>query len=435
MFKENPLSKKLTSIFFLLFLFFCFFPYLRILPLPLDSQPNALILAVCIFVISFHNKVAKEIKYLLFVLFSAIICMVCSWEGVLGLRILTNYVSLFFITYATYVALRYLNGLPYSFFCNVVYWWFLVGFIQLTIYPSFLDFLLLRSDNELMLARGRGVTSLAVEPTFYGMICLLLMIINHLNFYEQKRYKWILFLLLVQFIVFSRSTTCFFVLGISCTLYILYWVLKGRNCFWWLIGICIGSFVVYKGALYVTSHTDIRFARALHHLLQEPSSFLLMDYSVNNRFMHAFFPLKGFIDNIGFPHGLGNFNDYLMKMSEDAYWGRLLPYDVSGEKKTATSIGGPLFELGIFALPIYYVIITCFRQISKYRIASDFCFFILFGLMLNTLNFNNAILGFFMGNLVYLKYYGYKSISNCTSLQRGTVSAEVHRKHYQSDLF
>lgn len=407
-------NKKVTSFLLTLFLIFCFFPYLRLLPLNLDSQPNALLLSLIVIILFMKTRINRDIAWLLFVLIAAVVCMIISWEDTLGLRILTNYLSLFFISYATYLTLLYFKGIPYTLFKWAVGIWFAVGIIQYFIWPSFLSFLLLRSDNVTMIEHGRGVTSLAPEPTFYAMICLLLLIVNHLNFRNRNSYKSIIVLLVAQ-IFLSRSTTCFFIIAISFFLYGIFRILKSKYRIRWLFGVIIVGCIGYYGVFYLIENVDIRLAVALRHLLDNPSTFLSMDYSVNNRFMHAFFPFKGFFDNWGMPHGLGHFDDYMMQIINNPTYNQLITFDVSGERKTATSIGGPLFELGIFALPIYYILINAFIMLNRKGRNVEFCFFLLIALMLNTMNFNCAILDLVIGNIIYLKNNTYHENICCHS--------------------
>lgn len=392
---------KLKKILLLAFLFFCFFPYIRILPLDLDSQPNALILSIPIILFIAKGEINKDISWLIFILIAATVCMLLSNPNNEGIRILTTYLSLTLITYATYLSLKYFRGIPYSFYEYVVLIWFIVGFVQYTIYPSFMDFLILRSNNSILLEHGRGVTSLAVEPTFYGMICLLLLMINHLNFRFENKYHMINLLLLIQLIIFSRSTTCFGIIIITIFTYGIYMILQSKYRIRWFLLCFLLMIIGYFIATWLINNLNIRATNALRVLINTPSEFLVMDYSVNRRFVHAFFPIKGFIDNLGMPHGLGHFDEYLQDLTKNESWNVLINYDISNEKRITASLGASLFELGVFSFPLYYVIIRSFKKIASNNPKAILCEFLLFSLMLNHMNFNQAILPMFIGNLIY----------------------------------
>lgn len=403
-------NKKFTSLLLLSFLLFCLIPCLRLLPFNLDKQPNALILSF--FIIGFlgNNKIIKDIAWLLFVTAAAAICMLFSWEDWLALEIFTNYLSLFFIAYASYLTLNRLGGMPYALFKWVVYIWFTVGGVQYFFYPSFMEFLLFRSNNDLMLESGRGVTALSTEPTGYGMTCLLFLIINYLNFRNQSTYKLLTLLLMVQTILFSLSSTCFFCIAISISLYIISKILTSNYRFYWLFLLTVSCYIGYHVILYLLENVDIRFTRLLQYLLDDPAVFFINNG--NHRFGGAFFSIKGFFDDWGMPHGFGYFDKYIERVIENPIYAPLISIYVLEQRKTITAIGGPLFELGIFALPIYYIIVNAFKKISLWIPKADLYLFLLITLMLNSINFNNTILSLIIGNLIYLKRSGNTTIAN-----------------------
>ncbi len=383
-----------------IFIIFCLFPYLRILPLELDAQPYAMVLSVPIVLTFLSRRMPKEIGLLLFVLSAAFVVMLFSNFSAIGFRVFANYASLFLVSYAAYISLNYLNGLPYNIFRYCVYVWFAVGFIQFFLDPSFGGWLTLRGEESSM-QNGRGACSLAAEPTYYGMICVFMAILNYLNFRDFKCYRQLSILIFVQFI-FSKSTTVFLFLGLSVLVYCLYQVLKSRKGVIYIFAALIGLVIFdYTFRLYLDS-VDSRLTNAIRVLYDNPDRFLLMDYSVNNRFMHAFFPIKAFFDDWGMPHGLARFNDYLVPMSKDPEWGYLLPYDYSEEYRIGSALGGALYDLGVFALPILWVLYKCLRGLASRGYNGLFCGIVLICMMLNNMPFSQAILPFIFGNLIYL---------------------------------
>ena len=112
----------------------------------------------------------------------------------------------FLIPYVAYTSLKSTGGIPYLFFVFAVSFWLLVGSVQLLIDASFLQFILYREQSiSDLIESGRGVTSLAPEPTFYGIICVFLAIINQLCFRNEKYYKWILLACLFQIFVINTQ--------------------------------------------------------------------------------------------------------------------------------------------------------------------------------------------------------------------------------------
>ena len=396
--------KKNWSLTFLcgLLIVFCIFPYLRIIPLDLDAQPNALILSVPIILLIRYRHVPMEI-IMLFLMFLCACAALIFDPSPIGFRALGNYVSLFLITFATYKALRYTNGIPYKLFCYCIYVWFIFGFVQTFIDSTFGDFLTLRGGVESWQKGGRGATSLAVEPTYYGMICVFLIILNYLNFRNCKNYKWLNLLLVIQ-IVFSKSTMVSLFLAIAFVTYFLCKGLSSRKGIYYIIygviAVIAGNYLIKNYILNIES--DSRIFTILHAIYNKPSQFLFVDYSVNNRFMHAFFPIKGFFDDFGMPHGLAHFNTYLMEVKRDPEWGYLLAYDVAKEYRINCAIPLVLFELGILGFPVIYILFKTLYGLSKRGYNGLLCGVILFFMMLNNMPFSQAILPFIYGNLIYL---------------------------------
>ena len=401
---------KSTHILYVLFLIFCFFPYLRILPFNIDSQPNALILSMVIFILNFKGKITKSLGSLLLMLVSALPLMVISNLNMLGLKAFIPYFSLFFVSYATYQVLKNLGGIPYKLFKCVVFVWFIVGLIQSTIYPSFCEVFLYRSDNLKMLATGRGVTSLAVEPTFYGMICIFLFMINYLNFSECEQKKLIDLLLIIQIIFFSKSTTCFIIVILSVLMYGVFKLFVSKHKIRWLYLLLLCGGVVAFTFSFLLQHSEIRFAKALMYMVENPQTFVLMDVSVNIRFVHAVFPILGFIENGFMPHGLGVFNEYLNELINDEYWGNFIIQDIPTVNILVSSLGASLYELGIFAVPFLFTLIRSFLKL-KHKKYAIFCLIIFLVMMLNHMNYNQAILPMFIGNIMYLSSLNENSLA------------------------
>lgn len=396
------INKIIYDLIIFLFLLSCFFPYVRILPFNYDNQPNALIFGFFICLLNIKRKILYDFWLLLIVLFFALICVLFTSLNFNGIRIFLNYLSLFIIANATYIALLHTKGISYKLFQIVTYIWFFVGLMQRTIIPSFMEFLLFRSNNSLTLSTGRGVTSLAVEPTSYGMICILLLIINYINFKERKRYKFLCILLLIQIIGISMSSACMLIFMISIVLFLVYKIIKSKKRFFFILILIVSFGCLYVGYQYLVTCIDSRFTTLLKQALNDPSDFVLVDGSVNVRFVHAFFPIKGFLDNWGMPHGFSAYEDYINKLSSDVTYWKYLQANLFAQSRIPTAIGGSLFELGGISLLIYYVIVCNFILIRKFRPNITFYAIVFLILLLNHITYSVSIVSFFIGNLIYV---------------------------------
>lgn len=392
-----------------LFLFFCFFPYLRILPINLDAQPYALILGFFITIFLLPRKLPKSIFILLYIMIIAILLWVAMGMQLVEFRSLMNYFSLFFITTASFLSLKYLNGLPYNLFKNSVYIWGIVGLIQFLFFPKFLTFLSYRGDISSM-AYGRGVCSLAVEPSFYAMVIVLFFIINYINFKDYKSFKTLNIILLIQLII-TKSATVILFLSLSLIIYFIIRIIKQKK-FSTLILFSFGILIVFVLLPYFIDNTDSRLTNVISVLYHSPYLFLTMDYSVNNRFLHSFVPFYGFFDRLGIPNGFNHFAQYLNGLKEDPYFNNILVYNFNEEDRVKSAFSGLIFELGVFGLPFIYLFRLIYIKLNEQRLNGLLMILLIITMMINNMPFTQAILPFTLGNLLYICNSESISLSN-----------------------
>jgi hypothetical protein len=396
---------ELISISEWLFLFFCFFPYIKILPLGTDSQPTALLISFVLFFLHIKNKVSKDFVYLC-ITFLFSMCILFVDPSFNSLRSFGTYVSVFFIPIATFWLLKNKEGLDFILFKRIVYIWFFVGAVQLFFYPDFLSFLIPRGNVEHLLETGRGVLSLAPEPTYYGIICILLLIIGHLNFESNKLLYRIDLILLIQVIFLAKSSLSIMILFGSVLFYCLVIFLKQKivNKLKTIFVLSLLLLVTYYLLLtLIAGENSSRVISLLRLLFESPSLFLVLDESVNERFIHLFFPIYGFITNIGFPHFYNEFGNYLSEIIvEGKFDNYFIDYDSSKVTRIMSGIGSGLFELGIFFIPVLYVLIKNSLLVIQKNNNLIFVIILFYSILLNAMPLSNALVGFIIGNLIYL---------------------------------
>ncbi len=386
------------------FLFFCFFPYFQIINLNTDSQPYALLFSLLLYPSLFERKMKIDFVLLLG-------CFIFSF-GILLLRpidlgavkSLINYLSLFSISYISYRCLQKNNGLSFKFYKIVVYIWFVVGFVQLFIMPSFMDIFIPRGDNAHLLKTGRGVVGLTPEPTFYGIVTIFMLFIGFLNFRGEKQLKITILLLFIQLFVLSRSSMVIFILIISSSILGLYHLFSERkyalrNA---IILLCILGLIT-GGVYFLINHLKgWRISTLLEIAVDNPALFVSSDESVNERFIHFFFPIYGFICNWGFPHGYNEFNVFMKEAYNSGNFDQLLIYYRDDYNKIMSGFGAIFFELGIIGFLPIYVFIKNIRIVTK-KNPIVFLFAISYILTLfNAISFNNALIGYLLGNIIYV---------------------------------
>ena len=380
-----------------LFYIFCFFPFVRILPFGFDSQPNALLFAIIITLLNLHRRVNRYIYILLVVNIIALVLIPYSKSfDVDLLRSIFNYQSLFFITYAIYWSYKK-NAIPsYGFFKLVCAIYFIVAFLQITILPDAFMFFLSRS-NSTILESGRGVCGLTPEPSYYGSICLLLLIFNYMIYHAEKDFKWVQLCILFQLLFFARSSMAIFILLFSIFVYLgaTLFLRKRSACYLFII-CCV---FIFFGESILQILNDTRIGRLLGKLVESPSLFVLLDQSVNERFVNFFFPIYSMFDNFFLPHSYNSFGDYIYNMAVTSDFKDLF-MDFREYRRILSGLGTAFYELGIFSFLIVYVIMRVFFSFKQLKYRNLFCL-VFFLLLLNAISSSNALISCLIGSLIY----------------------------------
>jgi hypothetical protein len=322
-------------------------------------------------------------------------------------RSLYNYLALYFISHATYLTLNRTRPVfTFKLFKCIVYVWFACGIIQLLIDPMFGTFLLPRGGfGDFAVGTsagkgGRGSTSLAPEPTFYGIICALLMFINYLSFRKEDNYKWLQLLLLVQIFIISRSSTVIMFAMVSCVCYLIVVGLQRKPLYLvYVVILCAISCAFIQ--FLIPYIMDYRIGQLLAHFMDDPLHFITSDNSVNERFIHTFFSVYGSFDDYLVPHYFGAFRDYMNRLYFTNEFSDIISYFRMNYARIMSGIGGALFELGIIGLFVPYVIISeAFRlyRTQPYALLFSFLFFFI---LLNAMPLGNGLVGFVLGSMIY----------------------------------
>lgn len=393
-----------TRLVIYLLIFFSFFPYIQLVPIGTDSQPYALAVALFILPFCFKSKMKINLAYLFYIFLFAVFAILISTFSFNSVRSLINYVTLFVVTYVTYFSLRRIKGIPYKFLKYTVYIWFFVGTIQTFVYPNFLTFLLPRGVSEGLIASGRGIIGLAPEPTFYGMMCLIFGMIAYLNFNEKKDIKKIYILLAIQIFIYSRSSLTIFILACAFCLYIGIKLFK-QNGIKTFFAFCIfTTFFYYLINMENSFLASFRVGVLFRILMNNPELFLTLDDSVNERFVHVFFPTYGFLENWGLPNGYDKFTQFFEDCKKNSDINYLISDYVYEKEATRimSGLGSILFELGVIGLLLLKVVSNlCLNVLNGY--SKYILFFIFICILLNAIPFSNPLIPFFIGNLMYLK--------------------------------
>lgn len=383
---DDLLFKCLTFLFYL----FVFFPYLAIMPLGSDTQPNAFVVGALIIAFAGrHLSLPSPIWALGLVALMAAALFLLNPLSFSGARSLFGYLSLFVVSAATYVCVR--NGHPLSkgFLYFVVLSWLFLGLLQLTIDASIGNALLsaARTSEE------RGAVSFAAEPGYYGSMMFFVLLV----LMARKQELSVLALLCtVQIILIAQSSVVVAALLAPIFVYVL---LKGgallKNPYF--VSALVVLFVL---APQIADYLeDSRVTSLFLLVLDNPSLLLLADASGNQRAASIFFSLKGALDNNLLPRGFDAYYNYIASVS---YEYRNIFWAVLKADRIMSGYGAAFFELGIFGLTIPVVIaMAIFRHFPRSEWQRAIVLNVgVHAVMFTAIPFALPVIGFFIGHLL-----------------------------------
>lgn len=351
-----------------LIILFTTFPYVQILPLETYTQPYALILSVLVLVL--QPKIIASVYYAdriaLLGLASVGICifLLSSFPYTNGqeYKYLLNYISPIFITLASlkYLSRQYDNGKKILQISILI--WLSVSVIQKFINHNFASALVGQwGEHSLdIIESGRGVLSLAPEPTHHAFhILILAACLIQLDLSRFSRVLVFLCILDAIFLAFSSSAVL--ALGLATLAMIIFYQL-------WLalgLGVCLAFttfFDIQNINNLINMQGEGRLFMLINEVLAQPSLLLSIDYSLNVRLggMLATFIASG--ENFLIPHGLefASWEANREKLLHDLPW--LMDLSTGGPP---SGIGVLVFQIGVFALPFIWHV---FKRILSIRV-------------------------------------------------------------------
>jgi len=382
-----------------IFYFFIFFPYIEFYDFGSDTQPYALILSILITFLYLYKYKKINMKLLLLLIVTLISTTFILFDGLnkTVLRSLANYYSLFFITFATYITLKINNRIFNDLFLKVIInTWLVVGLSQRFLNVELFYNIIARHSTT----PGRGVVSLAPEPTFYGIICIFLLIIVFEKLEGRSRYLYA-FNCIFQILFLAKSSMVIIFLFILIFYFLLFSLLVNTNIKNLFIYFLLTSFSFVSFNIIVRNFLNKTRIYELYMLfLQDPLSIFLKDASANDRFAHIFFSIKGFLTNYLLPHGFLEWSSYLVEQVPKNDWF----FWVSFGSRIMSGYGAAFFELGFIGLliPISITIVLINYNTSLKNKLIYFGFF--HTILFSAIPLAHPYLNFIMG---YFLYYGH----------------------------
>jgi len=293
----------------ILLLITCLFPYISFNLLDTDTQPWSMLVSIFIIIyLSVKKKIRfpKPFRYfgisLIYVLFNLFINLLKNQTNLSeGLTSLSYYISIPLIIIAVYNINPPKNFL--KFFIIIYSIWLLFGLLQFYI-PNITGFIVRRQTE---FSGGRGVTSLAPEPTWYSRSIILFLIFSIILYYNESINKRTFFILVglsaFQVFILSSSITGSFYFTLVIITYGFVYFKKKKQKFYYG-----GFLLIVLGLIFLIGLNYFQNKRVFHYLeiaMENPSALTKLG-GFNMRVLNAPMAFQaGIMDSSGLGKGVG----------------------------------------------------------------------------------------------------------------------------------
>jgi hypothetical protein len=382
-------AQNMKIIFSYLFLFFVFFPYIKIIDLGTDMQPYAVLIG-CLLLPFYKKKVLYSEVLIIITFSSSILILILSELNFLSLRSLFNYCSLLIISLVTFRVLRS-KLINFNLFLKVcISIWFAVALIQNYIYREFLTFIISGARTT----EDRGVSGLASEPSFLGIVFVFfILFLLHIKMSHKKIF---IVLCVIGVFLLAKSSMAVLFLAVLLGIYLLTHFSFKLSCAVFLL--------VVLSIITISNLEESRLFYLLDSVINNPYILLFVDPSINDRFFHIFFSMKGFFYSYMFPHGYSEWLPYV-NYQLSVYSNFVIAEWFSLNGRIMSGYGAAFYELGFFAFLIPVALLKVLYDLYSNNI-SLFIFHFLFIniIMFSAIPIGFTFFGFYLGFLNYLNW-------------------------------
>tara|TARA_B110000008_G_scaffold279922_1_gene329652 strand:- start:1869 stop:3116 length:1248 start_codon:yes stop_codon:yes gene_type:complete len=414
--KPISINFDLLSSFFLVF--FCFFPFIKIsiFGTSTDLQIYAFLISIIIICKNF-NKTKFNLSYLFIppTLLSILIFFFDLSFSLENLKFLYNYISFPVVFYASYSCIKEKkiaqeNNLIFI----LILIWFIIGLIQYKIDATFLTSLLY--DPRGFGTYGRGIGALAPEPSIYGLMCLLFLILT-----IEKKMIISSILLIIQIFLFSASTTAILISLIVINIY-LFFLISNKSKILLTISLIFcflnQSIILDFSTKYLNKNLRIyNVLEQYKHSYSNNDSLIKInlesfDVAIQARIKHVVLPFKKWTENYAVPNGIFRYEidrDFYTAFPKKRNLGHGSENIINFYETSNTIMSGhsrAAYELGIFSL--FYILITylIFKKYSNKKLFIQLRLFFSFNLiLLMPISYANPIIAFMLGYFYGKKNY------------------------------
>lgn len=324
------------------FIVFALLPWLNFGLTDFDTQPWALLAALAFLsLLKRHFLPSKARVFAYFMVFSIVVAAILSFSASfsMAIRSLVSFVSFVacFIAFYNYLV-RY--GPPLKLVLTLNVFWLLAAVPQVFFDPFlYADFVQTRTNE------GRGVTSLAAEPTYFAAFILFLswIVLVITNWKPSGRIRLLLFLNIFAILFVAKSAMIWLYFTIALIVFILVSSLRGKI-FWGVTAFFLAPLLLFLGGYFLDGSR-------VANLAQELSSGLFQiinrDASINSRVGHAMLSLHASVSNLGLPGGFGTFPETARDINTTVF--NDFFYRGLSSSRIMSHLGTFFFELGLGA--------------------------------------------------------------------------------------
>ena len=360
--RRREITKEFSKsrlLLYLMFIILVFFPWVSFGLNSFDVQPWILFFGLAIVLIFIKRQ--GDLLFLLVVISLPIVSQLIAvlFGSDIDFMLFQRGVASYIIFACVYIIQRNsLNLYPvfykYIFLINLFY--LVVGFIQITFPEISFDWAV--HGRTTGVSGDRGVYSLSVEPTAFGLFLLILSVI-HLVSIDQSNRKKVYFIvalnaLAILFLAQSSTAAIYMLLGV---------ILLGFSGLSVKDILFIWFLTFFMGITYIASHEDSRLLLIFSNFLS--GDFLevfLLDESAFDRIMATIHPLIASYKNLFMPGGF-----YLVSSLEsiDISWIDSSLQSYHAGNKIMSLWGGLIAETGFFGILLLFIVtITLIHRVN-----------------------------------------------------------------------
>jgi len=369
---NNTIKIILRNALFGLILISALFPWSPPILKFTDLQPTPMIFSILYFII-FVRKISFVCIWPISAFLAAISLMFFFGIDINSLRGVYPYLLFTIVIIVTVDYLNFSgNKLSFWIICACTFAWFCVSVIQFN-NPEFAHSLISRASIT-SLSQGRGVSSLAPEPTFYGIQMLVLSILVFLLYLmrsiRSQDFYLLLAVIFAQILLFSKSALVIVMLLTAIFLYCIVFKFKYILVVPLVVGV-IGYLEIGRLGVFLNRIDFYDF---------KISNFTA-DKSFSDRISQIFYSYYTRATDFFIPHGFNSWQFINVNIFDSI----LGSNSIATNPRVLSLTGSILYELGILGVPLF-IFILAFPYFSLRQQPTNLRFGITVLIFLLTLN-------------------------------------------------